>query len=167
MPFRMAQKLGFLNQWLFGSWAERAAINRNADSLSRVELTVHELRVAVQQQGEQLVQLRAVVMGVVELLQLRATFHEAELERAVKTAWTKLTTPPPAAVTTHPYRGSGDEPSAADVEAARELMRAAQDHHFSRRFDEARPIYQEIVERFGNTKQAKVARDQLVNLRGA
>lgn len=37
---------------------------------------------------------------------------------------------------------------------------------FSERFQEARVIYQQIVDEHGGTKQAAIARQQLENLRG-
>ena len=37
----MAEKLGLLNQWLFGDWAERATIKRNADMLSSQPANTH------------------------------------------------------------------------------------------------------------------------------
>ena len=40
----MAEKLGLFNQALFGKWADRHAINRNAESLSAVEGDLGELR---------------------------------------------------------------------------------------------------------------------------
>lgn len=46
-------------------------------------------------------------------------------------------------------------------------MKQAQDHQFNRQFEEARAIYQQVFERYGNTKQAVVARQQLDNLRNA
>lgn len=55
----------------------------------------------------------------------------------------------------------------ADSEEAKAALRAAQDLHFEKRFGEAKAAYRHLVERFPDTKQAVVARQQLDNLRGA
>jgi TolA-binding protein len=52
-----------------------------------------------------------------------------------------------------------------DSEAAKALLRAAQDHHFAKQFAEARQRYTDLVTQFPDTKQATVARQQLENLR--
>lgn len=165
----MAEKLGLLNQWLFGDWAERATINRNAEALSSVEANLGDLRKVVERQAKEILQLRAMFMGVVEVLHEKAVVDDVELERAVQAAWAKLSPPPPEPkpASTDPYRGTPGEPSASDIEAAKALLATAQKHHFSRQFQEARAIYQQIVERYSDTKQATVARQQLENLRNA
>jgi hypothetical protein len=67
---------------------------------------------------------------------------------------------------TDPYRGiPTTDPRDEDVAAAKALLAVAQDHHFSRRFQEARAVYQQIVDSHGDTKQAATARQQLENLR--
>jgi hypothetical protein len=165
----MAEKLGLFNQLLFGDWAQRGAINKNADDLSIVEADLGELRKVVQRQAAEILQLRAMFMGVVEVLNEKTPFDSKELERAVQEAYAKLTAPPEKPQqATDPYRGLPSEPpSEADVEAAKALLASAQNHHFSRRFNEAREIYQQICDRYSNTKQAGVARQQLDNLRKA
>jgi hypothetical protein len=165
----MAEKLGILNQMLFGNWAERSAINRNAEDLSAVEADVGELRKAVQRQAQELLHLRALFMGVVEILHEKAPFDDAELERAVNAALIKLTPPPkePPKAATDPYRGTPVDPPTAAVDAAKALLAQAQQHHFSQRFPEARAVYQQIVDQYANTKQAATARQQLENLRKA
>ena len=45
-----------------------------------------------------------------------------------------------------------------------DLLADAQKHHFGKRFDEARAIYQQIIERYADTKQAATAQQQLENL---
>lgn len=165
----MAEKLGILNQVLFGNLAERATINKNAESLSIVEANLGELRESVQRQAQEILRLRAMIMGIVEVLQEKALLDNAELERAVDAAWTKLVPLAPAEPqpATDPYRNQPVEPSAAETDAAKALLASAQRHHFSRRFADARVIYQQIVDQYGNTKQAAVARQQLENLRNA
>lgn len=165
----MAEKLGILNQMLFGDWAERSAINRNAEELSNVEADLGKLRAVVQRQAQEIVQLRAMFLGLVEVLHDRSALDEAELERAVKAALVRLTPPPPVPQPppTDPYRGTPIDPAPADVEAAKALLASAQDHHFGRRFKEARAVYEQIVETYGDTKQATTARQQLENLRKA
>jgi hypothetical protein len=165
----MAQKLGFFSQWLGGEWADRAAINRNADDLAKVEVGIDEMRKLVQRQGKEILQLRAMLMGVVEVLHAKAPFDDAELAHAVENAWAQLSPPPPVSPASptagDPYRGAPGDPDAGDVEAAKALLVSAQSHHFSQRFAEAKAVYQQIVERYGNTKQAATARQQLENLR--
>lgn len=170
----MAEKLGLFSQLLFGDWSERATINRNADELSAVGAGVDELRRVARRQSDEIMKLRAMFMGIVDVLEQKAGVQHAELEEAVERAWAKLNPPAaPAAqprqpeITGDPYRGTPGEPSAAEVDAAKALLATAQDHHFSRRFLEARAVYQQIVEQYAGTKQAATARDQLKNLRNA
>ena len=129
----MAYKLGLFDQLFGGEWADRRAINRNAEDLSYVEADVSFLQAAVQRQGqeilrqgEELLRLRAMLMGVVEVLHTRAPFDDAELERAVQAAWMQLTAPPPpppppppASSMTDPYRGI---PAAATAPPVRLVM---------------------------------------------
>ena len=167
----MAEKLGLFNQLLFGNLAERATINSNAEELSLVGSDLNELRKVAQRQAEEMLQLRAMVMGMIDVLQQKSMIDPVQLEDAMEAAWSKLKPPPvqpsqpPAAG--EPYRGTASEPSHTDVDAAKALLAAAQDHHFSRRFPEARAVYQQIVDQYGTTKQATTARDQLKNLRNA
>lgn len=162
----MAEKLGLLNQWIFGDFAERATINRNAEHLSNVEAGVADLRALVQRQAQDMLRLRAMFMGLVEVLQAKGALAEADLEAAMQTAWEKLVPPPPTkpAPGSDPYRSMPVDPSPEEIEAAKALLASAQGHHFSKRFQEARDIYQQIVEKHGNTKQATTARQQLENL---
>jgi hypothetical protein len=103
----MAQKLGVFSQWMFGEWADRDAINRNAEELDYVEGTLSSLHAIVQRQGQEILRMRAMIMGVVEVLHAKAPFDDAELERAVQAAWRQLTAPPaPAPPMTDPYRGT-------------------------------------------------------------
>jgi hypothetical protein len=164
----MAEKLGFLNQLMFGNWAERGAINRNAEDLSAVEANIESLQKVVQRQAQEILQLRAMFMGVVEVLQHKTLVDDAELEQAVKAAYTSLAPPPKPLPATDPYRNSPTaDASPEDVAAAKALLATAQDHHFSRRFAEARAVYLQIVEKYGDTKQAVTARQQLENLKSA
>ena len=165
----MADKLGILDQMLFGKWADRSAINRNAEALSSVESDLGELRKVLKQQAEEILRLRAMFLGLAEVVQAKTAFADVELEQAVDAAWAKLSPPPPTAQpSTDPYRGTpGGEPSPADVDAAKALLATAQNHHFSQRFSEARTIYQQIVDAYPTTKQAATAKQQLANLRKA
>jgi TolA-binding protein len=168
----MAQKLGILNQWFWGEWADRAAINRNAEDLSTVEAEVGALRTLVQRQAQDILRLRAMLDGVVDLLHDKLQLDEAELRRSVEAAWEKLNPPPPekpvSPVGTDPYRGgTAGEPTVPETDAAKALLATAQSHHFSRRFAEARDAYQQIVDGYPATKQAATARQQLDNLKKA
>lgn len=165
----MAEKQGILGQLVFGDWSQRATINRNAEELTNVSASVVELHRVVQQQSEEITRLRAMVMGLVEVLQQRAGIDTQHVEEAIQAAWEKLhppPPPPPSSTVGDPYRGT-TEPSPEDVQAAKALLKTAQDHHYSRRFADARAVYQDVVERYGTTKQAATAREQLVNLRNS
>ncbi|MBL0219789.1 MAG: hypothetical protein IPQ07_38740 [Myxococcales bacterium] len=165
----MAEKLGFFSQWLGGSWAERNTINANADALESVESRVKDLQATADRQAKEIVQLRATIMGLAEVLQAKVQFDDSELEREVNAALKELTPQPEARKpsATDPYRDlpAGD-PTPEDIDAAKKLMRLAEDHHFSKRFADARSTYQEVVDKYGGTKQAVAARQQLENLRG-
>ncbi len=166
----MAERLGFFSQWLGGNWAERNTINANADALESVESKVRDLRATADRQAKEIVQLRATLIGLADVLQAKVQFEDSDLEHAVNVALEKLAPQPkdPASRSTDPYRGlPTDEPTPEDVAAAKQLMRAAEDHHFARRFAEARQVYEEVVAMYGSTKQAVAARQQLQNLRGA
>lgn len=166
----MAEKLGILDQMLWGKWADRSTINRNAESLAAVEGDLGELRKLVARQGEEILRLRAMFMGLAELVQTKTAFSDLELEQAVDAAWAKVSPPvaAPSATATDPYRGTpADSSAAVDVPEAKLLLAKAQDHHFSQRFAEARAIYQQVVDQYGTSKQAVTARQQLANLRKA
>jgi hypothetical protein len=128
----MAQQLGILSQWAFGEWADRAAINRNATDLAMVEGDVAGMRNQINRQTQEILWLRAMFMGVVEVLHAKAPFDDAELEAAVRKAWAALTTPPPpppaAAATHHGTQGSQQivicAKCGAQVVAARTLIAA-------------------------------------------
>jgi hypothetical protein len=162
----MAEKLGFFSQWLGGNWAERNTINANADALESVEAKVRDLQATTDRQAKEIVQLRATLIGLAEVVQAKVQFDDSDLERAVNSALEKLS-PQPKAPATDPYRGLPPaEPTPEEIEAAKQLMRAAETHHFSKRFAEARQVYEEVVAMYGTTKQAVAARQQLKNLRG-
>ena len=165
----MARKLSFLSQLLIGDHADRRTINANAEALEDVEATVKELKAMVARQAEEILQLRATIMGIVEVLGAKVQLDDAELESAVNGAWRELRPPPPEQpVATDPYRGlPGGEPTPEDVEAAKARLRVAEGHHFATEFDEARAVYAEIIERYPGTKQAATAKQQLQNLKRA
>ena len=66
-----------------------------------------------------------------------------------------------------PLVAPGPEPTPDEIAAAKALMKTAQDHHFGKRFAEARDVYQEVIDKYGTTKQAATARQQLDNLKKA
>ncbi len=73
----------------------RRAINEHADEIDAVEVNVGSLQRLVKQQAEELLMLRAYVMGLVEVMRVKAPFDEAELDAAVSDGWAQLTAPPP------------------------------------------------------------------------
>jgi len=165
----MAKKIGLFDQWFWGPWADRKAINRNADDLESVDAKVTGLMDTVARQGREIVQLQAVVMSLVEVLQSTKTLDDAELEREVKRSLEKLSPPPPEpARAGDPYRDglapAVEPPTPEEVQAASALMASAQRHHFAKDFAQARAVYQDVVTRYGNTKHAAIARRQLDNL---
>ncbi len=173
----MAEKLGLFAQWLGGDLAERKIINANAEALTSVENQLAALHATVERQATEIVELRATIMGLSELLRAKVNFEAEDLEREVSAAMSLLRPPPPApplqplpppspehvAFSTDPYRGLPLEP--VDLEAIKRLMRSAEDHQFAKRFAEARAVYQQVVDGYPGTKQANAARAQLENLR--
>lgn len=111
----MAQKLG-KPSWWSGQIYERAVIDRNAQDLAEVEVTVGALQAVVQRQEQEILRLRAMLIGLVEVLHTRTPFYDGELDRAAEAAWTLLTGPaaplPSPAASTDPYRGLPAEPAA-------------------------------------------------------
>jgi hypothetical protein len=103
----MAQQLGIFDQWFGGEWADRQAINRNAYELDYVQGDVTSLQQVVRKQQNEILWLRAMFMGVVEVLHAKAPFDDAELAAAVDRAWSKLNRPPapPMAATGAPHPG--------------------------------------------------------------
>jgi hypothetical protein len=108
----MAQQLGIFDQWFGGEWADRQAINRNAYELDYVQADVTSLQQALRKQANEILYLRAMFMGVVEVLHAKAPFDDAELAAAVDRAWGRLNRPPPppasvtAGAAVDPYRGT-------------------------------------------------------------
>ncbi len=153
----MAQKLGFFSQWLGGSWAERNTINANAEALQSVEGKVSDLQATADRQAQEILQLRATLIGLAEVIQAKMPFESSDLEHAVNAALEKVNDP----YRTLPADGPGPE----DLDAAKKLMRVAEEHHFSKRFSEARSVYEEVVANHGGTEQAAAARKQIENLR--
>lgn len=107
----MAQRLGFFDQWIRGEWADREAINQNAGHLEVVEENLMGLQGQVRTQGQEILRLRAMFMGLVEVLHDQAPFDDAAFERAVQSAWKTLTAPPlpppssQGSTSSDPYRG--------------------------------------------------------------
>jgi hypothetical protein len=91
----MAQRLGRFDQWVSGEWADRRAINRNADELDAVAIDVSQLQTTIRRQGEELLALRAYVIGLIEVMRVKAPFDDAELDAAVSEAYAEITAPPP------------------------------------------------------------------------
>ena len=89
-----------------------------------------------------------------------------DLDQEVKIAYEQLRPPAPVrSMATDPYRGLPLDERVDDSEA-KQLLKQAQDHHYSKEFAEARAIYQDIVERFPRSKQAVTADQQIKNLKG-
>ena len=97
----MADKVGLFGQMLWGQWAERAAINRNATSLETVEGQVADLRSTIEKQNDEIIRLRAMSVGLAEAVKGVAPFDGADLERAVKDAYLQLV-PPVVVASTDP-----------------------------------------------------------------
>ncbi len=155
-------------EFLEGVWgnSERSAIQSNARVLDRAVKRVTELESKVARQADEILELRAMVLGLGALLKRRLDYQAGDLEQEVKIAYDQLMPPAPVlSMATDPYRGVPlDE--RVDEDEAKRLMKQAQDHHFSKEFTEARTIYQDIVARFPGSKQAVTADQQIKNLQG-
>jgi hypothetical protein len=101
----MAQRLGPWDGNRFGT-----VINHNADELEDVEGSIETLRLAVVGQRQEILQLRAMVIGLVDVLRSKLALADEELDRAVGAALTALQPPRSAprsagaAAAGHPYR---------------------------------------------------------------
>lgn len=69
------------------------------------------------------------------------------------------------AVISAPVRG--DVSPSPDALAPRTALARAQDLHFAKRFADARAAYRDIVDLYSDTEEARIARQQLDNLRDA
>ncbi|MEO6773005.1 MAG: hypothetical protein ABI467_08265 [Kofleriaceae bacterium] len=165
----MAERVGLFGQLLLGPLMERRAINRNAETLDSVEAKLGDLRETIKRQGDEIVHLRAMIVGLAEVIHRSVPFEQGDLEHAVTAALDALS-PRSTVASGDPYRHgpTSDEPSpeAEEIEAAQALLAVAQRHHYAKEFAQARDVYQEIVARHPTTKQAAQARTQLDNLRG-
>lgn len=164
----MAKRLGLFQMWLGGDYAERATINANAEALDGVEQVIREQQMQIDKQAKEIMELRATVMALAEVLQRKVPYDDGELEQEVKVAYAELMPPPPAEAP-HTDRRAGDPyrglPAPLEDSAeAKQLLAEAQEYHFMKQFSAARKIYQDIVDRFGETKQAVAARQQIANL---
>lgn len=161
----MSDDIDFLEAW--GDTDRSNAIRTNARALARTQERVAALEKQVADYKEDILHLRAQLNGLGALLQRKLDYQRGELDQEVKLAFDELAPPVVVAAATDPYRGIPGEPgAAASSDDAKELIRMAGDHHFEKRFAEARVIYQRIVDEFPGSKQAIVARQQLANLKG-
>jgi len=95
---------------------------------------------------------------------------QAQIERNTR----PTTAAAPVLSSENPLRvvnGSSESPALAldgavqsDAEA-KLLVKRAQDHHFAKDFPQAIAIYEEVITRFPDSKQASAARTQIKNLR--
>lgn len=72
--------------------------------------------------------------------------------------------PTPRAPTTSTAEPATSIPEIHQAEA-KAMLGAAQKRHFAKEFGDAKRLYEDIVSRFPSTKQAAVARQQLINLK--
>jgi hypothetical protein len=73
----------------------RRAINDHADEIDAVETEVETLQRLVKQQADELLMLRALLVGLVEVMRSKGSIDEAELDAQVSKVWEQLTAPPP------------------------------------------------------------------------
>jgi hypothetical protein len=66
-----------------------------------------------------------------------------------------------------PAEASVPGAEAARTEEAKGLLKQAQDRHFDKQFAEATELYERVIKRFPDTKQAEAARQQIENLKTA
>lgn len=57
--------------------------------------------------------------------------------------------------------------AATELAEAKAMLATAQTRHFAKEFEEAKRTYQDLVTRFPSSRQADVARQQLINLKSA
>ncbi|HEY1546737.1 MAG TPA: hypothetical protein VGG28_02900 [Kofleriaceae bacterium] len=91
----MAEKVGSFSWFRDLEYRERDAIDQNANELDQMEGDVAALGKLVRKQADDLVVLRAFVIGLVEVLHTKTSLDQAELDAAVSDAYARLTAPPP------------------------------------------------------------------------
>ena len=96
------------------------------------------------------------VVGIILLLVLP---NPKEVEARVRAVLEAERRPPAA-----PPRTPAALDAPPEDRAAKEMLAAAQRHHFAKEFAEARRIYAALVELYPHAKEAAVARRQLGNL---
>jgi hypothetical protein len=161
------QSPGFFGSWLF---REQEAIDHNAEELTAVEGNLAELQRTVARQAQDILRLRAMLAGLVEVLHDQVKLDPGAVELATNAALERLSPPKKkqrrSPLSGDPYReASGEGPMPEDIAEAKKILHVAEEHHFAKRFGEAREAYQEVVEEYGDTKEAAVARQQIENLK--
>jgi hypothetical protein len=90
----MVRRFTYVSRW-FGDYYDRTAINEHADELDAMEDNVGKLQLVVKRQAEELLMLRAYVIGLVQVMRSKVPFDDAEVDAAVSDVWAELTAPPP------------------------------------------------------------------------
>jgi hypothetical protein len=91
----MTERVSRWDAFFGNQYADRQAINQNADELDTVQTEIEKLNKLVHRQADDLLLMRAFVIGIVEVLHAKAPFDQAELDAAVSEAYAQLTAPPP------------------------------------------------------------------------
>ena len=103
--------------------------------------------------------IAAVAFGALEIINAIERTGAQQIEAA---------RPAPAeSVVVAPAEASVPGAEAARTEEAKGLLKQAQDRHFDKQFAEATELYERVIKRFPDTKQAEAARQQIENLKTA
>ncbi|HEX4451264.1 MAG TPA: hypothetical protein VH143_10365 [Kofleriaceae bacterium] len=105
----MTQRVSRWDAFFDNQYADQRAINQNAEELDAVQTDVEKLSKLVRRQADDLLLMRAFVIGIVEVLHVKAPFDQAELDAAVSAAYARLTAPPPAPTLNVPKSRMRDE----------------------------------------------------------
>jgi hypothetical protein len=99
-------------------------------SVTSMQDQVITLQEVAERQNQKMLHMQAMVEGLLDVLHGKGSIDQAELERAVKSAWIRLTIPqqpPTRQVATDPYRGmpaAASTPSARCSKCGREVVAA-------------------------------------------
>jgi hypothetical protein len=82
--------LTWFDQWFAGGYADRQAINQNADELATVEGQTQMIGRVVQSHADDILRMRAMFAGLVKVLEARGLVVEDELQAAIGTMWMQM-----------------------------------------------------------------------------
>jgi hypothetical protein len=83
-------QIGLFDQWWGGAWADRNAINQNANELAALEGNTQMLQDLVRRQAQDILRMRAMFAGLVQVLEAKNLVAESELQAAIQATWEQL-----------------------------------------------------------------------------